>query len=161
MTNLTPRQIKKANKLLKYLCEHDKIDMNYVYSLFDSTEEANSTCYKLRDKRKAISGTFGNDRFYKISKNDNTLSFYKNNILLKEYRENRIKSILSYLKIISLTFSIILNIVLLTLHYQTLTSKHDLENKLLIQTNLADTLEVKNAFQAERIKELMKSQEIH
>lgn len=110
---LTKQQIKKANKLLKALCETEFINGEKVYPFFDSKKEAEYICSVLEERQLLIAHWYDGNRITRLASNENTCNAVETNLLDKELSKDK-KSIFSInLTLISLIVSVILNILLI------------------------------------------------
>ena len=110
---LTKQQIKKANKLLKALCETEFINGEKVYPFFDSEKEAEYICSVLEERQLLIAHWYDSNRITRLASNENTCNAVETNLLDKELSKDK-KSIFSInLTLISLIVSVILNILLI------------------------------------------------
>lgn len=98
--NPTNPQIKKANDLLKELCEHKILENDQILKFFENENEARNICELLKDKYLSFYPT--DPRIGVIRSNDNTCNAVKNKLLDIEFKNETPLSINKQLKIIEL-----------------------------------------------------------
>ena len=82
MKELTNSQIKKAYIILDILCKNDFMDVNKMYSMFKTVDEAESVCYYLATE-KMLNMDKANNRIYSLRKGDKTCIVKINRLLSK------------------------------------------------------------------------------
>lgn len=81
---LTKQQIKKANKLLKALCESGHLLDEKVYPFFKSEKEAEYVCLELKERNFLSLITDNDGKINRLTSNEYTRNAVDNNLLDKE-----------------------------------------------------------------------------
>ena len=110
---LTKQQIKKANKLLKALCETEFINGEKVYPFFDSEKEAEYICSVLEERQLLIAHWYESNKITRLASNEYTCNAVATNLLDKEFSKDKKSMFSNNLTFISLLVSVVLNILLI------------------------------------------------